>query len=236
MCRFFSLISDGAGKVRYFDAGLRDKILKRGLKDKAGRVIESADSHSSIAAYYRLDEDQHNKWEYNPLTREFTRDQINTVDDSEAVERFCNDLDFKTIIPCLIVHPIVHPLKIKRYKVTRVDIENLKKWDSVGDSVRASVWASVGASVRDSVWASVGASVWASVGDSVWASVGASVWGYISSFFALEKWRHIDHEPGKNPYQPLIDLWNRGFVPSFDGKTWRLHQGECAKIVYEWVK
>ena len=85
-----------------------------------------------------------------------------------------------------------------------------------------------GASVQASVWDSV----WASVRDSVWASV----WAYTSSFFALETWKYIDHEPGKNPYQPLIDLWNRGFVPSFDGKTWRLHQGEGAKVVYEWTK
>ena len=92
MCKFFSLISDGSGKVRYFDAKLRDKILGGKLKDKAGRVIENADSHSSIAAYYRLDEDQHNKWEYNPITREFTRDQVNTVDDSKSVEKLCKEL------------------------------------------------------------------------------------------------------------------------------------------------
>ena len=31
---------------------------------------------------------------------------------------------------------------------------------------------------------------------------------------------------------------NRGFVPSYGGKTktWRLHQGKDAKIVYEWVR
>jgi hypothetical protein len=28
-------------------------------------------------------------------------------------------------------------------------------------------------------------------------------------------------------------LWESGFVPSFDGKTWRLHAGKNAKIVYE---
>ena len=204
MCDFFSLISDGAGKVRYFDAELRDKILKGKLKDNRGNKIENADSHSSIAEYYRLDEDHRNKWEYNPLTHEFTRDQVNTLDDSKTVERFCNNLDFKTIIPCLVVHPIVHPLRVKERKVSRADIANLKKWDSVRDSVRD--------------------------------SVGDSVWAYTSSFFALETWKYIDHEPGKNPYQPLIDLWNRGFVPSFDGKTWRLHQGEGAKVVYEWTK
>jgi len=94
----------------------------------------------------------------------------------------------------------IHPLKITPPEITEEHIELLKKWDSVWDSVRASVgdsvrasvgasvrasvgasvWDSVWASVRDSVRASVGASVWdsvwASVWDSVWASVGASVW------------------------------------------------------------
>jgi hypothetical protein len=123
---------------------------------------------------------------------------------------------------------------------------------SVGDSVWVSVGASVGASVRDSVWVSVrdsvGASVWDSVWDSVWvsvrdsvgnsvgASVRASVWVsvrdsvgvYIGSLFNI--WN------GGYKFQPAVDLWKRGFVASFDGKTWRLHSGKKAKIVYEWMK
>jgi len=74
----------------------------------------------------------------------------------------------------------------------------------------------------------------ASVGDSVWDSVWASVWAYTSSLFPnIKKWKYIDHKEGYNPYQPCIDLWKRGFVPSYDGETWRLHAGEKAKIVYE---
>jgi hypothetical protein len=48
-----------------------------------------------------------------------------------------------------------------------------------------------------------------------------------------QDWYGIDHEPGVNPFQPGIDLWRSGFIPSFDGTTWRLHQGKNAKIVYE---
>ena len=71
-----------------------------------------------------------------------------------------------------------------------------------------------------SVWNSVGASVW----DSVWDSVGA----YIGSLFNI--W------DGDYKFQPAVDLWKRGLVASFDGKTWRLHSGKNAKIVYEWTK
>lgn len=179
----------------------------------------------------------------------------------------------------------VNPLRGKPKKVTKKEIELLKKWasvlasvrasvrasvlDSVGDSVGASVrdsvgdsvldsvrdsvldsvWASVrdsvGASVwdsvRDSVWDSVWASVWDSVGDSVWDSlwysVRDSVWAYVGSLFPrIKKWKYIEHEEGVYPFQLAVDLWHSGFVPSSDGKTWRLHSGKHAEIVYELTK
>jgi hypothetical protein len=49
----------------------------------------------------------------------------------------------------------------------------------------------------------------------------------------IKKWEYIQHEEGVYPYQPCVDLWKDGFVPSFDGKAWRLHSGEKAGIVYE---
>jgi len=93
--------------------------------------------------------------------------------------------------------------------------------DSVRDRVMASVRASVMASVRDSVWDSVRDSVRASVWNSVWDSVRA----YESSFYNIAKWKYIDHKKGQNPFQPCIDLWHKGLVPSYDGEYWRLHTG-----------
>jgi len=213
MCKFFSLISDGTGKVYYFDAAVRKQIIAGTLKDRRGNVYETTDSHSSIASYYKLIDDHCNKWEYNPLTGLLERDQINTVDDFDAVNDFCKALDFKTVVPELIIHPIIHPFRdVSVHEVAEKDIVNLRQWASVRESVGESVWASVRESVGDSVGA------------------------YISSYFDLQQWKYIDHAPGENPYQPLIDLWNRGFVPSYGGKTWRLHQGKDAKIVYEWVR
>jgi len=83
----------------------------------------------------------------------------------------------------------IHPFEIEPVEVTRVDIDNLKRWasvwssvrDSVGNSVGDSVRDSVGNSVGDSVRDSVGSSVWSSVGSSVWASVWASVWSSVGS-------------------------------------------------------
>ena len=243
MCKFFSLISDGTGKVYYFDAAVRKQIIAGTLKDRSGNVYDNTDSHSSIASYYKLIDDHCNKWEYNPLTGLLERDQINTVDDFDAVNDFCKALDFKTVVPELIIHPIIHPFRdVSANEVAKKDIVNLRQWASVRKSVWDSVWesvrASVGASVWASVWDSVRESVWESVWESGWDSVWDSVRAYISSYFDLQQWKYIDHAPGENPYQPLIDLWNRGFVPSYGGKTktWRLHQGKDAKIVYEWVR
>ena len=156
----------------------------------------------------------------------------------------------------------IHPLHGNPRKPQKQDINNLilwasvmasvrasvwdSVWDSVGDSVWASVWASVGNSVRDSVGASVRSSVWASVRDSVMDSVGASVgapvrssvWdsvvAYMSGLFPnIDEWKYIKHEKGINPFKPCIDLWYRGFIPSFDGTTWRLHSGKYGATVFE---
>jgi hypothetical protein len=247
MCQFFSFVTnpvDNPGWYYYFDWEYR----------KANLDDEGVDSHSHICAHFNLDEDRCNKYEFNPLTNKFEIDMINSErDDSEAAEKWVKRLDFKTVIEPLIVKPIVHPFELP--EVTEVTAEHIQwlrewasVWDSVWDSVRASVWDSVRASVWDSVrdsvresvwdsvWDSVGASVRASVWDSVrdsvrdsvwdsvWDSVGASVASYVSTFFA------IDYE---YDFSSAVKLWEAGLVPSFDGRTWRLHTGKNAKIVYE---
>ena len=221
MCRFFSLNSDGKGKIMYSDWEARKEYL-------AGKRQGLPDSHTSIAydhGYKGRAEDTLNKYEYNPLTKHFRADQLNTKDDSKQVKRFCHRLDFKAIVPQLIIKPIVNPfIDRKALRMSKEDIELLRKWDSV----RASVW--------DSVWRSVGRSARRSVGDSVWDSVRDSVWdsvrAYVGSFFDLPGWKGITHKRGEYPFRPAVDLWERGIVPSFDGKTWRLH-GYEGKVLKE---
>lgn len=207
MCEFFSLLSNGRGKVLFCNAEQRKELLALG---------KSPDSHSTIFEYFKSKgevstalgaEDLFNKYEYNPLTKVFTIDNLSATapDDSKEMEAFCNHLDFKTIVPELIIKPIVHPFEVKRKskKVTKKEIQLLKEWASV----MASVWDSV-----------------ASVGDSVWDSVWASVYAYVFSFYDI---------PELRKYDCCVKLWEAGLVPSFDGKTWRLHSGENAEIVFE---
>ena len=189
MCEFFSFVSDGNGKYMYFDWELRQKCL-------SGELKYNPDSHTSIAdynGYVGKKEDDLNKYEYNPLSKKFKADQINTKNDCSDAEIFARTLDFKTIIPQLIIKSIVNPFLIEN-NVEQCDIDNLRVWASVWASVRASAWDSVRASVWDSVW--------------------ASAWAYISSFFDFDYQYDLT---------ACVDLWERGFVPSYDGKTWRLH-------------
>ena len=150
-----------------------------------------------------------------------------------------------------IVHPFNDIKMVRKVSVKHKLI--LKEWDSVWGSVGGSVMGSVIGSVGCSVWDSVGVSVWDSVWGSVWSSVsgsvrgsvrgyvGVSVWdsvwvsveGYISSFFKLDKWAYIKHKKNINPFQSIINLWEMGLVPSFDGEYWRLHSGKKAKVVFK---
>jgi len=230
MCQFFSFCTEPeghGGKRYYFDWTYRAAHL----------ADDNMDSHSFICKHYELNEDVCNKYEFNPLTKVFNMDMINSpVDDRIQAEDWVNRLDFKRVIDPLIIKPIVNPLELPLAEVTEQDKQDLKLWASVGDSVwasvRASVWdsveASVGDSVRASVWdsveASAEASVRASVEDSVEASVRASVEAYISTFFAIEY---------EYDLSPAIRLWERGIVASFDGSTWRLHSGKDAQVIYQ---
>ena len=207
MCQFFSFCTDEYGKKYYFNWEYRKKHLK---DDPCPN-----DSHTGIAKEFNKIEDKLNKFEYNPLTKKFIVDQINCVDNRIQAETWVKKLDFGLIVPQLIIKPIVNPLLLSKVtKVTKEQIKLLKNWSSVWDSVRDSVRNSIGDSVRNSVW------------NSVWDSVWDSVLAYISSFFDIKY---------KYGFSSAIQLWESGLIPSFDGKTWRLHSGEKADIIYEWT-
>ena len=162
------------------------------------------------------------RYEEITILRELAEDEI-----KEGLLACEEKEGYRVCEACYPVHPFeVNPMPLEDAKKL---LEEWKKvrgsdrysvWNSVWDSVKVSVWDSVWASVWDSVWDSVRASVRASVWDSVWDSARA----YISSLFTnIEQRKYVKHEAGVNPFQSGINLWKGGYVPSFDGKTWRLH-------------
>ena len=99
----------------------------------------------------------------------------------------------------------INPFSIRPPKITQQHILLLKNW--------ATVW--------DTVWDTVGDTV----GATVWDTVGA----YAGSLFVpvVKQWKI------RYPFRDAVDLWYDGLVPSFDGKTWRLHGNQNANILYE---
>jgi len=235
MCIFFSFVGDGFGNYKYLDWDFRKDNLN-----------ENNDSHTFILTHFKVPPKMQDKWskyEYNPITKELTVDEGVEGHDHESVEAWVNGLNFKTIIPQLIVKDIVNPLIGEPKEITEEDIELLKKWNSVWNSVRDSVWDSVWSSVRDSVRDSVSDLVWNSVRDSVrdlvWGSVWSSVWNSVKDSVSDSVWAYTGSFFGINykyDLSSINELWNKGLVPSFDGKTWRLHSGKNAKIIYTWNK
>lgn len=228
MCKFFSFVGDGYGNYLYSDWNTRKEDMR-----------ENHDSHTAILTRNEVPphlQDKWSKYEYNPLTKEFTIDEPVEWHDHEAAENWVQRLNFKTVVEPLVIKRIRNPLTGSTKKVTDKEIALLDQWIkvrdsarfSVGDSIGASVCASVGDSVIGSVWDSVWNSDDGSACTSVWGSVCASVydsvWAYISSFVKIQ-YRH--------DFSSAVKLWNAGFVPSFDEKTWRLHSGKTAEIVYE---
>ena len=245
MCEFFSFCSNDEGRPLYFNAEQRREIME---EYKFKRLCYKPDSHTSIAHYYgylKENEDFLGKYEYNPLTQNFKIDNIGRVDNVKEMKKWVKELDFKTIVPELIIKPIVNPLKIEPPKIEKEQIKLLKQWisvrilignpaeDSVGTSDKDLVWTSVGASVLalvgDSVWTSVEASVWASVRDlveaSVLASVRDSVWASVRNSVEDSVWAYCSsffNIKFAYDFSSAIKLWEQGFVPYFDGKFWYL--------------
>ena len=255
MCRAFSCIIDREKNVTWkFGTDSHDSLLK--IAQIPDNTIDPA-----LIRFCRVEIAPKNNDYLNPDKWEFKIDMDVTPAwwtlahkkaCMRAHEEWKNQL-YKILVRKAVVRPFkITPPK----KITKEHIDLLKEWDSVGasvwDSVRASVGDSVGASVWASVWDSVGASVWDSVRDSVGDSVRASVWdsvrdsvgdsvrdsvwAYTGTFFLLPRdaWEYTENvKTDEYPFLPLVKLWEQGLVPSFDGKKWRLHGGEDAKILWE---
>ena len=231
MCDFFSFVTDNR-KYYYFDWAQRQAILKKELKLKSGQIVDEADSHSEICAYYNLNCDMVNKYEYNPLTEKFIIDQQNISPKSKQAQIWVGQINWKTIVEPLIIKKIKHPLKGKPKNVDGEIINLFKQCVIIGNSVERSVensiwcavWDAVGNHVRAFAWNFVSSTVDSFIGNFVCGTVWSSIMAYYSTFFEIKY---------KYDYSPYWKLWDRGFVLSFDGNKWRLHSGKNAKVVYE---
>ena len=146
MCDFMSVCSDGKGKLYYFGSVERKRIRDKKLD------YDSADSHTTIADFYVFKgkrEDKLNKYEWNPITNELKIDKMNARNDNEKVKKALLKLEFKKVVPELVIKKIVNPFQLEPpEKITRRHILLLREWASVWASVEASVWAYIGSFFR----------------------------------------------------------------------------------------
>lgn len=114
-------------------------------------------------------------------------------------------------------------------------------WTTVGESITASLWEPHGDFIVENVWSSALESISVTlvggvadklgrffedaVHDVVFASIHKCTISYLTTFFT--------RIPDLGVFHSGAHLWRGGFVPSFDNKTWRLHTGELAEVVWE---
>lgn len=234
MCEFFSFVTEPNyhGGQRFF---FNWEYRKRHIDDKNDR-------HSLICKHFELNEDECNKYEFNPITQKFIVDGLHSlIDDRVQAEEWVNKLDFKKIVKPLIVKPIVNPFSLPAVeKVTPEIISLLKQWASAHTSAEFSTWktiqSSVGvptansiqASIESIFWEPIWYPIWLTINTPAWNAVVASMhnfmWAYIASFFDIEY---------QYDFSSAVILCNMGIVPIFDGKTWSLCTGKDAHVIYK---
>lgn len=130
----------------------------------------------------------------------------------------------------------VNPLLRKPRRLTDATKKQLiKEWIAVYGAVSEAVYRTVDRAVYRAVDRAVDRAFYRAVdgahGGAVNRTVDRAVEAYIGGLFPdITKWKYID---GPDPWRPLLRLWYAGYVPTFDGETWRLHCGPKADVCFE---
>ena len=227
MCKAFSCVLLKSGKVLW-EAGIdsHDKLLtKHNIVDdtsdgdmiKFARIEITPDEgylHPEGNWTFKVDENTSPRW-ITPKKKQACYD---------ALEQWKKYVYSK--INLEEARNPINPFKLPKRIPTPEDIELLHKWAPFRHTANEIVIDTVRDTVGNTVWDTV----WATVGNTVWDTVGA----YTGSLFNIEKWGN--YPAGTYPFQPAVDMWKHGLVPSYDGKTWRLHSGSKGEVVYEEAK
>lgn len=128
---------------------------------------------------------------------------------------------------------IFNPFTDNPKQVTQEDIENLQKWvnitNKIGDKYLSYIWDSVDTQSMAKLWRKSREQTLFYIFNQqtekhIWVGMWDCMNVYLASFFDVEY---------KFDIKPVVSLWKRGFIASFDGSIWRLHSGKKVEIVYE---
>ena len=87
MCKFYSVVSDGKGRVEGFEAYEVREMLEK-------KVTRDFNSHTFLCEKKNIKEDKWNKWEYEPISKKLEQDTLVTDDDRLWVQDYL-DKKFK---------------------------------------------------------------------------------------------------------------------------------------------
>jgi hypothetical protein len=135
---------------------------------------------------------------------------------------------------------LVNPFEIENSLSDR-DLDNFYQWARFISKSKLTLWAVVWHSIKEHCsskeWETAWIQLQSYMGKSIEKSMTYVQWcldgeyahtaciaGYVASFFP---------QVPNDEFKPAAELWKRGFVPSYDGTTWRLHAGKDAKIICE---
>lgn len=252
MCYFFSFLTEPeshGGKRFYFDWNYRKEHLD---------LDDGLDSHSMIAEYFELCEDDCNKYEYNPFNQQFVVDQLNSsVNDSVQASEWARSLDIRRIIGLLARQKIKIPFTAPSIAVTDEHISWLKERDKIynpkysGSILHVHIINSISRDLCNQVGTSVANEVESSITTSVRAFIKKKIDNAIhfsnGLIMSSETYRtsisaiaaiysaypfDIDY---KYEFLPCWRLLHCGIVPIYFDGTWRLYSGENVEMIYEWT-
>ena len=183
--------------------------------------------------------------EFDQFKRRFEKQKIIRMLDEEKVKELIrkasDKMDYNYYEMC---YPL-DPRSIECGEVNNQVIELLKKWDSVFHIINNSVYPSIYRSIYNPIYKVAQESFYYSlyyhigifdktIDRTIYDYATECACAYLGSlFFNIEKWIRIEHKKGEYPFQCGVELLKLGFIPIFDGSTWRLHAGKDMKIVYE---
>lgn len=101
--------------------------------------------------------------------------------------------------------------------------------ESILEEVRSSVWWKVWHGVEVKV---INKTPCGSSSSTAAMSFGAAFNVYVASLFPGLQWAGTE-AIGPDPWRPMLTLLDAGYIPVFDGATWRLHKGRKADVVME---
>ena len=237
MSNFFSFAWDGKDKFLYADYKIRKELIKNKSDD-------DPDSFKWLMTYFCIKQSKQKKWSFcnfDPITKKF--DILVKIDNHnyQIAENWVKNINFKYIVPELIIKNIIDPLNNCIKPLPNEYIILLKEWSNIDRFAYISSYNYIMKYVGKYIYNYINDCIWSYCGNHIMNAICFSVppcmmnsYLYNSMVNSLVVYGASFFDIKYNfDFSPLLKLYNAGFVPSFDGVKWRLHSGLEGTIIFE---